>query len=377
LAHSNAARAGFIQAIEELELHIAGIGPDKTSDLIGNIILDELAQYTEEICREYAIPTNNIAVSGFWNLEQRAWDGGYFNLPSRDIHSYILVPKRFVRRPQDLLNHEEFYRKYILTVLQSQLISADDSLVETLKTGERRVTKKAISEDPRFEFSKEYISHFIMEHPEVMQAYRNELINRFRPVDPSIPSEKSYEDDPQVDIALNDLENIPPGRENANRYHDVIFTLVQFIFDWALEGFEKEYNMDNGRSRIDIISNNYAAGGVFRDFYNSFHAHTVPMECKNYATDLGNQEFNQIMERLDPGTSQLGMVFCRTITDRTSILNHLTDRLLRHQCLILIFDDQLVRTLASLRLARDVKAIESMLRRLTRAIQYRNPEAYQ
>jgi hypothetical protein len=210
-----------------------------------------------------------------------------------------------------------------------------------------------------------------------MQDYRNDLLNRFRPVDPSISSEKAFEDDPLVLSAINELDNISPGQEDANRYHDSIFTLVQFIFDWALEGFEKEYKMDNGRSRIDIISSNCATGGLFRDFIRDYHARTVPMECKNYKADLGNQEFNQIMERLGPGTSQLGMVFCRTVSDKSSIINHLTDRWLRHRDMILIFDDELVKRFATLRLERDVENIQSLLRILIRAIEYRNPNAYQ
>jgi len=376
LANSTAAKIGVIHAIEELELHIEGIGPDKVSDLIGNIILGELAQYTEENCQELGIPTDHIAVSGFWNSEQKAWDGGYFNLPSRDTYSYILVPKRFVRKPKDLLNHQEFYRKYVLTVLKNELLSADDSLVETLKNGERRVTKKAISNDSRFKVSKEFISQFIMEQPEVMQDYRNDLMKRFRPVDPAVPSEKAFEDDPHVLFAISEMDTIIPGLRDAGRYHDLIFILVQFIFDWVLEGFEKEYRMDNGRSRIDIISSNYASGGLFRDFIDHYQARTIPMECKNYGADLGNEEFNQIMERLGPHTSQLGMVFCRTISDLPSMMNHLTDRWLRHHCMILLFDDELVKMLTHLRLERDVDSIQKLLRRLIQAIEYRSPTAY-
>lgn len=199
--------------------------------------------------------------------------------------------------------------------MQSELLSAADSLVVTLKSGERRVTKKAISEDTRFYLSKEFISRFILEQPEVMQEYRDDLMVRFRPVDPAVPSEKSYEDDPLIHTTLASLESITPGREGASRYHDAIFVLVKFIFDWALEGFEKEYQMDNGRSRIDVISSNYASGGLFKEFVDQYHARTVSMECKNYEADLGNQEFNQIMERLGPHTSQLGMIFCRTISE--------------------------------------------------------------
>lgn len=376
LASSTAAKLGVIQTIQELELHIEGVGPDKVSDLVANIILAELATYTEEVCQEYGIPTNHIAVSGFWNSAKREWDGGYFNLPSRETHSYILVPKRFVRRARDLMNHREFYDKYILSTLKQELLSADDSLVQTLKTGERRVTKKSIREDARFTLSKEFISSYIMENPEVMDAYRAELVTRFRPADPAEPSQKAIVDDPVILDTLSRLKQISPGRASANEYHEVIFVLIQFIFDWALENFGKEFKMDAGRSRIDIISDNYASGGLFRDFVDRYRATTVPMECKNYVTDLANDEFNQIMERLGPKTSQLGMVFCRKIDDIPKIVAHLGDRWLRHNCMILLFDDNLVERLTLLRLNRSVDQIQSLLRRLIRSIEYKSDTYY-
>ncbi len=376
LASSTAAKVGVIQTIQELELHIEGIGPDKVSDLVANIILAELAAYTEEMCHEYGIPTNNIAVSGFWNDEKREWDGGYFNLPSRETHSYILVPKRFVRRARDLMNHREFYDKYILSTLKQELLNADDSLVQTLKTGVRRVTKKSIREDARFVLSKEFISAYIMKNPEVMDSYRTELVARFRPADPAEPSQKAIVDDPVILDTLSKLKQIIPGRNQANEYHEAIYILIQFIFDWALENFGKEFKMDAGRSRIDIISDNYASGGLFRDFVGRYRATTIPMECKNYVTDLANEEFNQIMERLSPKTSQLGMVFCRKIDDLPKIMAHLTDRWLRHNCMILLFDDELVERLTLMRLNRNVDQIQSLLRRLIRSIEYRSDTYY-
>ncbi len=376
LSDSTAAKTGVIQTIQELELHIEGIGPDKISDLIANIILAELAAYTEEMCQEYAIPTNYIAVSGYWNDVNREWDGGYFNLPSRGTHSYILVPKRFVRYSRDLINHREFYERYVLNTLQQKLLRADDSLVQTLKNGVRRVTKKSIREDVRFSLSKAFISKYIMKNPDVMEAYRKELLARFKPADPAEPSEKAVIDDPVVVETLDKLKTITPGRDQANDYHEAIYILIQFIFDWGLENFEKEFKMDAGRSRIDIISDNYASGGLFRDFIYLYRATTIPIECKNYNSDLGNEEFNQIMERLGPGTSQLGMVFCRKINDVPQTLTHLADRWLRHKCMILLFDDVLVEQLTNLRFARDFDQIQSLLRRLIRAIEYRSDRYY-
>ena len=371
LANSTAAKSGVIQAIEELELHIDGIGPDKISDLVGNIILCHLSEYTEGMCAEYGIETNHIAVSGFWDPDKLEWNGGYFNLPSRGNDAYMLVPKRFVRHYKDLLNHSEFYTKYILSTLQQELLSADDALVRTLKDGAKRIpTKKSISEDPRFPFSKEFISQYITEHSEVMQAYRKGLMKRFKPVDPAVPSTKATVDDPDVLAIIERLKGIMPGKAGAGDYHSAIYELIQFIFDFALDDFGKEFKMDGGRSRIDIISNNIAGGGLFSEYKSIYRAFSVPMECKNYKTELGNDEFNQIMERLGPKTSQLGMLFCRSITDVPTIIRHLKDRFLRHGCMILLFDDKLVELLAVLRLQRSYTEIESLLRRLARSIEY-------
>ena len=46
LTGSQALKTGSIQSIQELELHIEGIGPDKISDLVGNIIKGQLAEFT-------------------------------------------------------------------------------------------------------------------------------------------------------------------------------------------------------------------------------------------------------------------------------------------------------------------------------------------
>jgi len=263
LTQSRAAREGLIQALQELELHIEGIGPDKISDLVCNVVLRYLAEFTEETCREYSIPTQSSGVNGFWNTEREEWDSDYFELPVHDTYSYILVPKRWVRRQKDLMNHQEFYNKYILNVLERELISANDSLVHTLRSGERRITKKSIREDYRFRPSKEFISRFIKEHPNVIQEYREDLAEAFNPTDPAFWSGKADEDDPKIAEALSRLDTLQPGGDDANTYHNIVLALIEFTFDWALENFKKERKMDRGRSRIDIVTNNYATGGLF------------------------------------------------------------------------------------------------------------------
>lgn len=367
---SKAIQVGYIQAIQELELHIEGIGADKISDLIANIILAHLARFTGEMCNVYGIASRPVAVNGFWNEEQARWDGDFFTLPTDGTHAFILVPRRFVRREQDLMNHRIFYEKYVLDILQRELLNADDSLVETLKNGNRRVTKKSIKDDERFELSKPNISEFIVNHPDSIDEYRTDLQEDFCPVDPAIFSGKFAEDDPQIQANLDTLTNVLAGKKAANQYHNIVYELLQFIFDWGLENFEKEYKTDHGLGRIDIIADNIAGGGILREMRQEFHATSVPIECKNYSTDLGNAEFNQLSDRLSVTTSMFGILFCRTITDAAAMRKHQTTRWLRQQKIMLLIDDVGLRSLVELRLVRHFDGIQSSLRRMIRDVRY-------
>jgi hypothetical protein len=370
LTASRAVQAGVIQAIQELELHIEGVGPDKISDLVSNVVLRYLAEFTQTMCEEYGISTQPCALSGFWNQERKEWDGDYFNLPAYEERAYVLVPKRWVRRQKDLMNHEEFYNKYILNVLERELISADDSLVYALKSGERRVTKKSMKEDPRFRPSKRFISQFIIENPHVIEDYRQSLRAAFNPTDPAFWSGKSAEDDPKITDALARLDTLKPGRRDANTYHDTVLSLIEFVFDWALENFKKERKMDGERSRIDIVADNNATGGLLLLWRVNFNARTIPMECKNYSADLGNEEFNQMVDRLGKKTSRIGIVFCRTISDTAYMLQHRTNRWLRQDVLILLIDDVTLKHLVALRLDRNVHEIERVLSDMVSDVQY-------
>ena len=56
LRGSAAITSGIITALEETALLIPGIGPDLVSDLITNIIRQELIAYTQAMCRHYGVP---------------------------------------------------------------------------------------------------------------------------------------------------------------------------------------------------------------------------------------------------------------------------------------------------------------------------------
>jgi hypothetical protein len=212
---------------------------------------------------------------------------------------------------------------------------------------------------------------FILERPEVVNQYRADLLTRFRPADPALWSGKAEEDDPKIAQALERLKEIRPGKKDASRYHDTVYELLQFVFDYSLVNYDKEYQMDQGRGRIDIIADNNAAEGLFHELrVDRFNANSIPMECKNYATDLGNNEFNQIADRLGEKTSRFGILLCRSINDYPRALQHRSDRWLRQQIMILLVDDVRLEKLVIARLNRDYQSIEDYLRLLIREVEY-------
>jgi hypothetical protein len=224
--------------------------------------------------------------------------------------------------------------------------------------------------DPRFRPSKEFISQFIISHPEVINSYREELNDRFAPADPAEYSGKASIDDPTVRKLLKDLEHIKPGKSQAKKFHSTVFQLLQFVFDWCLENFEVEYETNSGRGRVDIIADNFANGGLFLDLRHQLNANSVPIECKNYKSGLGNNEFNQIAQRLGERSSKFGMLFCRQVENWHDMLAHLTDRWLRLGIIILLFDDHDLTDLVQARLDRDFKRIEGLLRQKRRAVEF-------
>lgn len=128
--------------------------------------------------------------------------------------------------------------------------------------------------------------------------------------------------------------------------------------------------MDGGRGRIDIIADNFADGGLFAELREEYNATSIPMECKNYSSDLGNNEFNQINDRLGIKTSRIGIVFCRTVSNENAMLKHRTDRWLRQENMILLVSDAELKELVQKRRYRDLRSIESQIRLLIRQVKY-------
>ncbi|MGL6073840.1 MAG: hypothetical protein ACRC8S_06725 [Fimbriiglobus sp.] len=169
LKESLAVQTGMLKDLSDCELLIPGISEDKISDITTNIIMKRLADFTDQQCRNYKITTRQVAAGPAWDEQINGWTSRYFNLPSYQGKPIVLVPKWMVRRAI-AANHQEYYRDFVLEFLQREHLTAGSSLVEVLKSGKRRVTKKSLME--QHPCSKDFLRQFSEEHPDVLKQYR-------------------------------------------------------------------------------------------------------------------------------------------------------------------------------------------------------------
>jgi hypothetical protein len=155
LRESRAFSTGLLEDISEAELFIWGVGRDTISDLTTNVLRGSLATYTKAQCDLFGIPTQKTASLGpVWKPNKSNWESQTLELPFHARRPVLLVPKFSVRRSLSL-DSQEFYNHHMVEYLKAEYLQAGSALVEILKNGNRRVTKKSVKE--RHPFVKDHL----------------------------------------------------------------------------------------------------------------------------------------------------------------------------------------------------------------------------
>jgi hypothetical protein len=324
LTQSQAAITGLLKDLEDTALLVPGVGSDMISDAICNIIRGPLIKYTQDMCVYYGIPlTPDIPSGPIWNPQAERWEQSYVPLPFvKGYGKVILVPKVLVRFRLSY-DSGEYYRHYILPQMQQEHIDSGTNLVEVLKNGEKRVTKKALM--AKYGKDKLAIVEQTKIRPDILQGYRDDKAKT-----PSLPipldsfSEIEASPPANMDELLKELKAIPPGKKHATDYENVIEKILSVVFYPSLCNPRKQDQIHEGRKRIDITYVNESKSGFF--YWLSIHyscAH-IFVECKNYGSEVGNPEIDQLSSRFSKSRGQVGILICRSIQDK---------KLLRTRCI--------------------------------------------
>lgn len=318
LVNSKAFETGILSDVSDAELFIPGVGPDTISDLVTNVLRGLLAKYTADQCDLHGIPTVQTALIGpSWSLMRRDWEAKTYQLPTLGGRPILLVPRFSVRRRLSI-NSQEFYNHYMVSYLQNEYLNAGRALVETLKNGRQRVTKKSVKEN--HPFIKDDLAAFVRDHPEILERYK-QLKGASGPLD--IEDVEPGFDEAVLAQALSErLSQIPAGGDDASIYHNLMVGICTFLFSPNLITPVKEFEQHTGRKRIDIKFTNAASRGFFAHALAAaqLRARNILIECKNYTKEIRNPELDQLSGRFGHQRGFFGILVCRSMDNRERII---------------------------------------------------------
>ena len=153
-------------------LLVSGVGQDNISDTFANVCRNLFAEFTEQICRRYGIPTLPVAID-YYNPTSKTWDTQQRNLPTYFGKKIILIPENIPSGSRAYSTHYNQFisKEYIAPELLSgkRTASRNRRMIRTLKDG----TKKAIIKEiyKTYKKPKEDLIDFVLEFKGSVDAF--------------------------------------------------------------------------------------------------------------------------------------------------------------------------------------------------------------
>ncbi len=353
IVESEAVKTGVVEELTDFNLFIKGIGRDKISDLIANVIKKYLIKYTQEQCDIWGIPmTDNCKTGFYWEPNELIWKQGTERMLIIDDKAVLLVPKEFVSFSKTDAT-QIYYQKFVLEFYQDEYKRIDHYLVKEKRNKkgeliEKYVTKKSIDQDFKnnnITIDKAWLAKFSEDHPEILNKYRKEAVLSHTSVFEKASPEELND---LADRIVDELENTNSGEKEATRYQRIVCGACELIFFPELSNPKMETSIQNGLKRIDITFSNRAKKGFFKRIVeiNDIPAHLIMMECKNYSDDVENPEFDQLIGRFSNNRGKIGFLFCRRLNNEEKMIER--EKFLwkeRQEIVIYIDDSRLIKLL--------------------------------
>jgi len=343
LTASGAVNTGLITDLEDTALMIDGIASDVISDIVTNIIREPLLEYTIEMCNQHGIPLQLRRTRKIWNAQGKKWEQKDMLQPIVDGQRLMLVPKAIVRKSISY-DAGQYYGKYLLEQLQEEDMA--DGLIRILKNGEHRPpTKKSIKE--RFTVGengkineKEQNRNLTPQRLDVLGRYKEEINENPKPaLSHNEIAEQEDTPAPDWDKLLQDLLDVEPGRDEVKKYEKAVQALFDALFyPWLMFPLPQT-RLNNGRKIVDITYTNVAQDDFFQWVKSIYPAGYIFVECKNYSTDVGNPELDQLAGRFSPSRGKVGILISRKIANRANVTQSCRDTANDQRGFIIALDD--------------------------------------
>jgi hypothetical protein len=262
------------------------------------------------------------------------------------------VPKAIVRRSPSY-NLDDYYRNYLISEMKKEELSANSSLVRIIKkTGERKVAK--VDLEIKYGSKKVDIIRETINRPDVLQQYKDDMANTpFLPLEHESIAAAEGTAKPKWSELLSDVVTLPTGTASANQYENKIESLLAALLYPDLSNPIAQWPIHSGRKRIDITYTNMAISGFFFWLSRHYSSGMIFVECKNYQSEIGNPEIDQLTGRFSASRGMVGILVCRKFDNKNLFLDRCRDTARDGRGFVLAIDDQDLREMVEFR-----KAIE-------------------
>jgi len=321
------------------KLIVDGIGPDGISDMIANIIKDDLVRYTQRICKEEKITMNIYMVGNLgYDQELEMWRHEKVSLPSNGFNKrdpVILVPKAFLMANEtiDLYDLEH----YLINIDNEELRNQATKLFT--KDLDTKKIKSALNEDPinAKKFIKSYLEFLekIKIEPYDFE-FDPELLYKFE-----LFTEKIKEGLPKKETNTKDKDSLKKFVEEViNQYKKVIEKRENY---WLLYNDDNKPKAENASQRlfwaiadtmctlngeIIVIRENPTGRGPVDFKFNKGYNNKIVLEIKQVKSGLIFKGLeNQLTTYIESDESDYGYyVVIKLLPSDTARFHRLTSR---------------------------------------------------
>ena len=373
IVKSKAAKTGVLEHLEDCSIFIEGIGADKVSDMTTNILRGQLISYTQQQCELHRLSMNpNTAMGPIWDNRNRRWIHITTNSLILKNKPILLVPKSFVSIAK-IHTLDKYHRNFVLEHIRQDQLSRNGPFVHRrfFRNGTEKVwvVKKELKEKIA-PTNKDWVSSFTGAHPQVFKKFKQWVKKNSKPLPSScLPGD---DDIGKISTYLEKrLREIKPGSDEATAYHDLMLSVLELLFHPSLTNPRKEQEIHEGRKRIDITFDNAATTGFFYALHkiHQLESSYIMIECKNYGSEIGNPEVDQLAGRFGVNRGKVGILLCRTLANRAKLIQRCRDTLADGRGLILPLTDENIAALLKAKADEpDSRPEESLLADIKREI---------
>ena len=359
---------------------IERIATDRISDITTNVIRGPLIAFTQEMSEIYPkIKTERVPAGLIWDDENHEWLADEREeLPTPEGEPLLLVPKSTLRARLDF-DPGDYYGHAVNWLRHWELGRANSELIEVLKNGRLRVTKKSVTAKYRRKYGRElnirpdeplprknFSTRATLEHPEILESFRKEKDHPAqRPAPPTYSDIAKLTAGPEPDLRdlLSKVTELPRGKQSANAYHAAVKDLLDVLFWPELQLGRAEVHVQGGRKRIDIRYVNTREGGGFFAWVSEHYgaAPHITVECKNYKGDPANPELDQLIGRFTNLNGKVGVLTTRGFVNKELFVKRCSDAAKGSQGFVLPLDDDDLETLVEARISDDREAFKAFL----------------